>query len=378
MRRTIPLAGFFLLPAIAAAQPIQGLYVGAGAGANFAETLSSSHGTTKIDGDPGAAGVVAFGWGFGNGLRAEVEGSARWNHNDSISTLRVNGQTLPLSNVGGSARLYAGMANLAYDIPVHPFGLPVQPYVGAGAGYAWLDFHNAGGDGRGTFLLGNGNTFGPGPDRVSFGSAGAFAYQAMAGVSVPITALPGLQATFEYRFFGTARVDTPVTRVSTAGDLVNGAIPSSSTHNGFEVLDHALLIGLRYAFGAPPAAAATAPIAAPTPAAMPARSFLVFFDWDKATLTDRARQIVAEAASTSTKVQYTRIEVNGYTDTSGTPHYNQDLSIRRAKTVAAELIKDGVPQAAISIQGFGETHLLVPTGPGVREPQNRRVEINIR
>jgi outer membrane protein OmpA-like peptidoglycan-associated protein len=104
----------------------------------------------------------------------------------------------------------------------------------------------------------------------------------------------------------------------------------------------------------------------------------VFFDWDKATLTDRARQIVAEAASTSTKVQYTRIEVNGYTDTSGTPHYNQDLSIRRAKTVAAELIKDGVPQAAISIQGFGETHLLVPTGPGVREPQNRRVEIIIR
>ena len=50
----------------------------------------------------------------------------------------------------------------------------------------------------------------------------------------------------------------------------------------------------------------------------PARSYLVFFDWDKATLTDRARQIIKEAADNSTHVQYTRIEVNGYTDTSGT------------------------------------------------------------
>jgi outer membrane protein OmpA-like peptidoglycan-associated protein len=70
--------------------------------------------------------------------------------------------------------------------------------------------------------------------------------------------------------------------------------------------------------------------------------------------------------------------VNGYTDTTGTPQYNMGLSIRRAKSVQAELIKDGVPANAITIQAFGETHLLVPTGPGVREPQNCRVEILIR
>jgi outer membrane protein OmpA-like peptidoglycan-associated protein len=46
--------------------------------------------------------------------------------------------------------------------------------------------------------------------------------------------------------------------------------------------------------------------------------------------------------------------------------------------VQAELSRDGVPENAITIQGFGDTHLLVPTGPGVREPQNRRVEIIIR
>jgi outer membrane protein OmpA-like peptidoglycan-associated protein len=46
--------------------------------------------------------------------------------------------------------------------------------------------------------------------------------------------------------------------------------------------------------------------------------------------------------------------------------------------VAAELVKDGVPRNAITVTGYGETHLLVPTGDGVREPQNRRVEIIIR
>jgi hypothetical protein len=51
------------------------------------------------------------------------------------------------------------------------------------------------------------------------------------------------------------------------------------------------------------------------------------------------------------------------------------LSIRRADSVKSELVRDGVPATAITTQGFGETHLLVSTGPGVREPQNRRVEI---
>ena len=53
-------------------------------------------------------------------------------------------------------------------------------------------------------------------------------------------------------------------------------------------------------------------------------------------------------------------------------------SIRRAQAVAGELVRDGVPQNVITAQGFGDTHLLVSTGPGVREPQNRRVEIIVR
>jgi len=54
------------------------------------------------------------------------------------------------------------------------------------------------------------------------------------------------------------------------------------------------------------------------------------------------------------------------------------LSLRRAHAVAGELVRDGVPASAITIRGFGQTDLLVPTGPGVREPQNRRVEIILK
>jgi OOP family OmpA-OmpF porin len=62
----------------------------------------------------------------------------------------------------------------------------------------------------------------------------------------------------------------------------------------------------------------------------------------------------------------------------GTLKYNQGLSVRRAQAVATELVKDGVPRNAISIQGFGETHLLVQTDDNERKPQNRRVEILIK
>lgn len=132
--------------------------------------------------------------------------------------------------------------------------------------------------------------------------------------------------------------------------------------------------GLRYDFGSappPPPAPNYAPVAAPAPVA--ARSYLVFFDWDRADLTARARTIIANAAQNS--AQSTSILVNGYTDTTGSAQYNLGLSLRRAKAVQAELVRDGVPAEVIAIHGYGDTKLLVPTGPGVREPQNRRVEI---
>ncbi|MFT8713078.1 OmpA family protein, partial [Komagataeibacter rhaeticus] len=130
---------------------------------------------------------------------------------------------------------------------------------------------------------------------------------------------------------------------------------------------------------APPPPPPPATVAAPAPAEN--RTYLVFFDWDRSDLTDRARAIVAVAAQASTNTQTTRIEVNGYTDNSAArpgpqgEHYNQALSLKRAQVIKAELVRDGVPGPAIDIHGYGDANPLVQTGANTREAQNRRVEI---
>ena len=331
----------------------------------------TASGTGDLKSEVGPTGVLSAGWGFGNGLRVEIEGNYIANKFNSASGSGVDSGT-PLAiggtmnSAGGWEQKFGGMVNALYDFTT--LSAWVVPFVGVGVGYEGVSFHGV--------TVSGGNWLGGSVhDSLLNSTQGSFAYPAMLGGAFPIPAAPGLAVTAEYRFMGLAgtRNYASVSTV-TAGPL---AVTGTGTTKVSSDYNHAVIIGLRYAFGVAPAPApAPAPMAAPAPA--PARSYLVFFDWDKATLTTRAQQIIREAADNSTKVKYTRIEVNGYTDTSGTPQYNQGLSVRRAQAVAAELVKDGVPQGAISIQGFGETHLLVPTGPGVREPQNRRVEIIIR
>jgi OOP family OmpA-OmpF porin len=359
MRRSIlPLAiiaGTILAAHDAAAQGAW--YVSGSAGAvlpsDFSRSITIEHFATGAQG-PGtntttynAGETVNLALGYRLPLGFRVEGELGYLHYglDTIDPLSTNGM-FPSENgsrlsnpSGGSRNLFTATANLFYDLPVSFAG--ITPYIGGGAGY----YHEN--DEIAVFKNNFGGTFtqlaGAGGNAIILGEVGA---------SYALTPALSLVTSYRYDY------------------LFN----SSQSGRGENILK----LGVRYTFGAPLAPAVVTPVAKQVPAPAAARSFLVFFDWDKATLTDRARQIVAEAASTSAKVDHTRIEVNGYTDTSGTPAYNQGLSIRRAQTIAAELVKDGVPQTAISIQGFGETHLLVPTGAGVREPQNRRVEIIIR
>jgi outer membrane protein OmpA-like peptidoglycan-associated protein len=358
-----PVAALTLLAPAARAQPITGLYISGGAGLSAPQNpkatpygLGFGTGRTEVNEGFGVNGDIAVGYGLGNGFRFEIEG-------DFLrSPIRaLDGTPFPTATTSGNARTWGVMANAIYDLDV---GSPyIYPYFGLGAGYQWtsLNSFSAAAPG-GAFSFATND------------QSGAFAGQAIIGASFPIPNVPGLSLTADYRFIdilGGEKFDG----LTTIG--ASPALPAQlKLHNQF---DHELVIGVRYAFNAPapvPPAVAPAPVAAPAPA--PARSYLVFFDWDKATLTDRAKQIIKDAADNSTRVQYTRIEVNGYTDTSGSAAYNQGLSVRRAQAVAGELVRDGVPQSAIGVQGFGDTHLLVSTGPGVREPQNRRVEIIIR
>jgi outer membrane protein OmpA-like peptidoglycan-associated protein len=107
-------------------------------------------------------------------------------------------------------------------------------------------------------------------------------------------------------------------------------------------------------------------------------SFMVFFDWDGVVVSDQGMKVVREAAvcwKTSLAGNTQRVQVIGATDTSGTDEYNMKLSQQRACEVYAALIREGIPPGLIATVGRGKHHLLVPTADGVREVQNRRVEI---
>jgi outer membrane protein OmpA-like peptidoglycan-associated protein len=139
-------------------------------------------------------------------------------------------------------------------------------------------------------------------------------------------------------------------------------------------------VGLRWTFGAP-AAPPPAPVAAPPappPAAMaPSKQmFIVFFEFDKSSLTPDGKKVV-DAAAAAFKSGKSNVALAGYTDLSGTQQYNLALSHRRADAVKTALVKDGVPASAIAESWYGKQNPRVPTADGVREPQNRRVEVTM-
>ena len=117
------------------------------------------------------------------------------------------------------------------------------------------------------------------------------------------------------------------------------------------------------------AAAATAPPASGQDPGVPSSIS------DKSNLRPDAKQIVAQAAQSAKNGNKTVIHVTGHTDTSGSAEYNMGLSKRRAMSVKAELIRLGIPAREIDVQWKGKSEPLVQTGDGVKEPQNRRVEI---
>ena len=106
-----------------------------------------------------------------------------------------------------------------------------------------------------------------------------------------------------------------------------------------------------------------------------AASFMVFFDWDRSNLSQQALATIGQAANAFKQKGAARLVATGHTDTSGPADYNMALSLRRANAVKDALVQNGVPANVISVVGRGEQGLLVPTPDGVREPQNRRVEI---
>jgi OOP family OmpA-OmpF porin len=127
----------------------------------------------------------------------------------------------------------------------------------------------------------------------------------------------------------------------------------------------------------PPAPAPAAPAAAPAPEP-PARDYLVFFDFDRSNVRPDAASILDRVIEAIRELGSTGVDLIGHADRSGPDAYNQRLSVRRADSVRDYLSERGVPGGNVSTEGRGESDPRVPTPDGVREQENRRVEIRLR
>lgn len=107
------------------------------------------------------------------------------------------------------------------------------------------------------------------------------------------------------------------------------------------------------------------------------RSYLVFFDFDKSSLTEDGKGIVRDVVSNNKSDGRIAFNVTAHADRSGTDAYNMKLSERRAQSVKNELVALGVNPDNISVAYKGESEPLVQTDDGIKEPQNRRAEIRV-
>ena len=101
----------------------------------------------------------------------------------------------------------------------------------------------------------------------------------------------------------------------------------------------------------------------------------VLFDTNKATLKSGADQRVDRLASFLQKNPNERLIIEGYTDSTGSEEYNQELSQRRAQAVADALVTRGVPASRYQVVGRGPAFPLATNSTAEGRQQNRRVEI---
>jgi OOP family OmpA-OmpF porin len=274
------------------------------------------------------------------------------------------------------------MTNVIYDFVV---GWPVTPHIGFGIGAVdnvdsiSLNPVTLNGLGRTTVstpagvagVIGATTPF-PNPTiggTFLKGSQWNFGYQAIAGFRYDINPLLAFDLDYRYQ----ATTSPTFTNKGVAPFPPFGFPPGTVKYtSGYNTQN--IVASLTMKFGAPPPA--PPPPAPPAPPPPPTHQvYLVFFDWDKYNITPEGQQIIQLAANQYHSGGHVTLQVTGYTDTSGSAGYNQRLSERRANAVAAALERLGVPRSDMVVAGRGMNDLRVPTPPGVREPQNRRVEI---
>lgn len=322
----------------------EGPYISGGIGWHKPRTNDVTVGGTpfEADLDSGIVGIGALGWKWAEGFRTEFELGYREADVDSIANSAAN----------GSQDIFSTMGNLVFDIDT---GSDLTVSIGAGIGLAWTGW----------------DTVSTATTPVFDGSESGFAYQGILGASYPIT--EQLDFTLDYRYLNSTGLDYD-------------SVPAGTTAMDHDNRSHNIIVGLRFALWAPepepePVVAQPAPPPPPAPAPMPEpkgpEKFIVFFDFDKSNVSGVAANIINDAADYAQREGTARITATGHADRAGSTAYNLGLSERRAQAVKAELVRQGIDEDEIVIMWKGESENLVSTNDGVREPQNRRVEIII-
>lgn len=202
------------------------------------------------------------------------------------------------------------------------------------------------------------------------------AWQILAGVRAPLS--DSWDVGLKYRFFNAEDVDL---------------IDVQGRDLAADVRTHSILGSIIYNFGGeapppPPVPVPPPPPVAPPPAPPPVAPppppppppcrtgpYIVFFDWDESAITPEAATILDSAVTAYANCGMANVMLAGHADRSGNVQYNIGLSERRNEAVTTYLTGRGIPASKIGAQAFGESSPRVPTADGVRELENRRVEV---
>ena len=342
---------------------------------NFGANLNIGGNRAQYNSGFNAGARAGVQWGP---IRVEEEYSFRRNGLSSFGAFffpNTNNNTL----FTGNRTTHSIMTNFIYDFTI---GWPVSPHIGFGVGAVdnvdsislnpvtlnGLGPTTVSGPGGVLGRIGAGTPF-PNPTLGGTflkGSNWNFGYQAIAGFRYDIN--PLLAFDLDYRYLATTSPSFSNKGIAPFPPFGFSGVKYTSGYNTQNIV-----ASLTMKFGAPPAPPPPAPPAPPPPPTH--QVYLVFFDWDKYNITPEGQQIIQLAANQYRSGGRVTLQVTGYTDTSGSAGYNQRLSERRANAVAAALEHLGVPRSDMVVAGRGMNDLRVPTPPGVREPQNRRVEI---
>ncbi len=103
----------------------------------------------------------------------------------------------------------------------------------------------------------------------------------------------------------------------------------------------------------------------------------ITFNTNESTIKTSANSVLDSVALVAKEYDKTRLQVIGYTDSTGNDKINQPLSERRAAAVANYLALRGVQGSRISSYGAGSSNPIASNATTEGKAQNRRVEITL-